>query len=405
MPTFFKHNCMSEILSLQGLIIDKVEKANSVFLIHVHVLRKNIKCPCCNSTKGITKHGIGKTRKVRHGLSVENIPMYLEFKSKRYKCKKCNKTFTISLPESILKPRKRFTNLCINQIMKTLKISNFNITKKETGSSYYLMNKGLDEFYEKNRIIGLPKCSNLTIGIDGHSRAGHTMATTITLIRPTRKPLGILPRGSSSEIVNFFRDNITEEERLRVDEISMDMTNDNLGIFKFMLPNAKIVIDKFHVIKHLNNMLSKEHKFEFNMKNVLNHKNIERKGIGTRLPNLIYMHEIEWSYRGRKKMDEIFLLYPNLKYLYDVKEKIREIYNKNISSKEEWLEELNKLPKEYSRTLIKRLDEILNYYTNKTTNAYTEGLHTKIKMYKRLSYGIRNPETYVKKMFLSVIST
>lgn len=405
MPTFFKHNCMSEILSLQGLIIDKVEKENNFFLIRVHVLRKNIKCPCCNSIKGITKHDGGKTRKVRHGLSVENIPMYLEFKSKRYKCKKCNKTFTLSLPESILKTRKRFTNLCINQIMKTLKISNFNITKTETGSSYYLMNKGLDEFYEKNKIIGLPKHSNLTIGIDGHSRAGHAMATTITLIRPERKPLGILPRGSSSEIVKFFRDNFTEEERLRVDEISMDMTNDNLGILKFMLPNAKIVIDKFHVIKHLNNMLLKEHKFEFNMKNILNHKKIERKGIGTRLPNLIYMHENEWSCKGRKKMDEIFLLYPNLKYLYDVKENIRGIYNKNISSKEEWMEELNKLPKEYSKTLIKRLDEILNYYTNKTTNAYTEGLHTKIKMYKRLSYGIRNPETYVKKMFLSVIST
>jgi len=40
---------------------------------------------------------------------------------------------------------------------------------------------------------------------------------------------------------------------------------------------------------------------------------------------------------------------------------------------------------------------ILNYFDNKTTNAYTEGFNTKIKIQERLSFGLRNIEVYTKK--------
>lgn len=404
MSAFFKHNCMSEILSLQGVIINKINKDSNEFLIKVHTLRKKNTCPHCLSGN-VVKNGKGKTRKVRHGLSVEKLPMYLEFKSKRFKCKNCKKTFTISLPKNILKPRKRYSNLCIKQAMSVLKISNFNTAKNETGLSYYLLYKGLNEFYEKNKIIEIPKDCKLTIGIDGHGRLKRQMATTITLIRPIKKPLGLLPHESSSELTQFFTTHLTEEERLRVDEISMDMTNHNLGLLKLIFPNSKFVIDKFHLVKHLNDMLTEEYRIEMSVKSILRGHVFRRIGIGTRLPRAIFQHEYEWKTKQKERMNEIFINFPKLKYLYEIKEKIREIYNKNHSSKEEWLNLLNELPIEYSKTLIKRIDDILNYYTNKTTNAYTEGLHTKIKLFKRLSYGIRNPETYVKKMFLSVTST
>jgi len=40
---------------------------------------------------------------------------------------------------------------------------------------------------------------------------------------------------------------------------------------------------------------------------------------------------------------------------------------------------------------------------HRTTNAYTEGVHTKIKLLKRASYGLRNIEVYVKKMLLGFL--
>ena len=48
---------------------------------------------------------------------------------------------------------------------------------------------------------------------------------------------------------------------------------------------------------------------------------------------------------------------------------------------------------------------ILNYFHHQTTNAYTEGVHTKMKLIKRLSHGYKNVEVYIKKVLLSFIPT
>ncbi len=41
-------------------------------------------------------------------------------------------------------------------------------------------------------------------------------------------------------------------------------------------------------------------------------------------------------------------------------------------------------------------------FDNRTTNAYTEGIHTKIKMIKRVSFEFRNVPVYIRKVLLSL---
>lgn len=57
----------------------------------------------------------------------------------------------------------------------------------------------------------------------------------------------------------------------------------------------------------------------------------------------------------------------------------------------------------FKKTLTEKLEEILNYFDNKTTSGFTEGVHTKIKLLKRLSYGLRNPQSYVEKLELGFV--
>ena len=64
------------------------------------------------------------------------------------------------------------------------------------------------------------------------------------------------------------------------------------------------------------------------------------------------------------------------------------------------LKNLDGVPK---KTLTTHLGHILNYFNNKTTNGFTEGIHTKFKLIKRYSYGIKNPEVYVKKLILGFV--
>lgn len=46
---------------------------------------------------------------------------------------------------------------------------------------------------------------------------------------------------------------------------------------------------------------------------------------------------------------------------------------------------------------------ILNFFDNRTTNAFAEGIHTKIKMIKRVSFGFRNVDIYIRKMLLCIL--
>ena len=57
----------------------------------------------------------------------------------------------------------------------------------------------------------------------------------------------------------------------------------------------------------------------------------------------------------------------------------------------------------WARTLRRWRREILGYFTLPVTNAFTEGCHTKIKLLKRMSYGFRNVQVYLRKMLLGFL--
>ena len=46
-------------------------------------------------------------------------------------------------------------------------------------------------------------------------------------------------------------------------------------------------------------------------------------------------------------------------------------------------------------------NEILNFFETHITNAYTEGVNTKLKLIKRTGFGFKNKEVYIKKALLA----
>lgn len=68
---------------------------------------------------------------------------------------------------------------------------------------------------------------------------------------------------------------------------------------------------------------------------------------------------------------------------------------------------INNLPKLASKSrsaLTNHFHQILNYFDDRATNGFTEGIHTKFKLTKRISYGIKNLNVYVKNLFLPLTS-
>lgn len=403
----FTHNSMSSLLNLQGVIIYKVNEDEEKFNIKIGQPRKPSKCIHCSS-KSFIKNGKGRIRKIRHGISIGGKAIFLDWSSKRFKCKNCKKTWTTKPPDYLVEGLKRSTRHCRNQALRTLQTSSFGNTSKQTGLSYGVLRETLHEFMKFKPLIDIPDRSELTIGIDEHSRAKQKLATTVTLINPEKKLLGLIPHATSNQLIKWVKTNMSHEQRMRVTELSMDMTKSLRKQLKMLFPRANFVMDHFHVIAYLNNLIRDEYQFTAKHGN-LSMKDrdklpVRSKGFG--IVRKLYQGGNHWNDRDKEKIKAVFSVMPRVAELWYAKEEVRAIYRESLDkneARERWQYVLSLMPPVAKNTLDSHLEEILNYFDKKTTNAFTEGCHTKVKLLKRISFGLRNPQVYVEKLELGFV--
>jgi transposase len=118
------------------------------------------------------------------------------------------------------------------------------------------------------------------------------------------------------------------------------------------------------------------------------------------------------SPKQQGQLEALLRCFPTLAEHYWLKERLRVLYRSHTRAEAEDLLANTLLVMEasddaavllWARTLRSWRREILAYFTHPITNGYTEGCHTKIKLLKRLSYGFRNVQVYIRKMLLGFL--
>ncbi len=402
----FTHNDMSSILNLQGVIIYKVKEYDLEFVIKIGQPRRPSECKFCNYKKP-NKHGKGEKRTVQHGTAPNGKRIILHWQGQRYKCTNCNKTWITKMPKHLVKGKQRFSEYCKKRALQTLQTNSFNNTTKQTGLSYQKLKTELHTFMKNKPLISIPD-GKLIIGIDEHARAKHKLATTIALLKPEKKLLGLLPNATSKELIKWVKDNMNYKQRLNVEEIGMDMTKSLKKQLKILFPRAKFVMDHFHVIAYLNRLIAQEYRFTIKYGNLTKEQKDKlpprTKSLG--IVRLLYQGGNYWKESDFDKVKSVFEVMPKVAELWYAKEEVRAIYKESLckqEARERWHFVLTLLPDLAKNTLTEKLEEILNYFDNRTTTGFVEGVHTKVKLLKRLSYGLRNSQVYVEKLELGFV--
>ena len=159
-------------------------------------------------------------------------------------------------------------------------------------------------------------------------------------------------------------------------------------------PNAKIIADRFHVIRLVN------HHF---LKMWQQHDPVGRKNRG--LLSLMRRHQWNLKFEQKINLNEYLDQYPVLKAMYEAKQKLNSILlTKNIRAKgaRELIPKLmdlidqfaNSPVKALAQTLQSWLEPIVRMWRFSKSNGITEGFHTKMEMMSRRAYGFRNFENY-----------
>lgn len=176
------------------------------------------------------------------------------------------------------------------------------------------------------------------------------------------------------------------EVREKVEEVSVDMWGGFPKVIEQVFPNAKLVIDRFHVMKAVNKDLNKL-----------------RRGIGITdrgSKYLLLSNRINIEQDQIEKLEIVLKKSECLRIAYEMKEEFREIYETNMTVTvaqtdfKNWLNYAKIFFQESASTIVNHFEGICNYFLNRTTSGVMEGINNRIKLIMRQGYGFSNFDNF-----------
>jgi transposase len=246
------------------------------------------------------------------------------------------------------------------------------------------------------------------IGIDEISiRKGHTYAIVVADLDQQR-PIWLGGQGRSEEDMKLFFDTLGPERCKTIGLAVMDMWKPYRKVTTQQAPGARIVFDKFHVLRHLSNALDEVRRSEYKR---VNEK--ERRFIKGQRYTLL-SHKANLDIEGRRALRMLLKANKRLHKAYLLKESFGQLwdYNNPVWARkffENWKSQLRwqrLKPFEKFAALIERhWAGIISYChpENKVSLGFMEGLNNKIRVIQRRAYGIKDQEYLMLKVITSFI--
>jgi len=229
----------------------------------------------------------------------------------------------------------------------------------------------------------------------------------------------------SQKIINVLN-KLPIELRNQVKEVTLDMAKNMESAIKMSFPKAKIVTDRFHVVKlvidalqHIrikyrwieidkeNQQIGLAKKQGIKYKQILFENGDSAKQLLARSRHFLAKNQNKWTENQKERAMILFREYPELKRAYNHVMQFRNIYENKLKSKAEiefkqWIAETNKLEiKEFNSTaksISYHLDNILNFFDNRNTNANAESFNSKIKLFRANLRGVTDTSFFLYRL-------
>jgi transposase len=216
-------------------------------------------------------------------------------------------------------------------------------------------------------------------------RKGHQDFVTVVSDIDRGRLLEVIDSHQQSDIIEALKQ-LPAEVRAQVEEVSVDMWGGFPKVIKTVFPNAKIVFDRFHVMKGVNTEL-----------------NQIRLEMGMTLRGSKYIllkNGEDLSDKQKEKLAKILTHSQRLRLAYELKEEFRDIFETEQSVSEgkqqllAWLKKAQTVYCDVLTTIQNHLEGICNYFLNRTTSGVMEGINNRIKLIKRQAYGFLNFDNF-----------
>jgi transposase len=198
--------------------------------------------------------------------------------------------------------------------------------------------------------------------------------------------------------------------KAKIEAVAMDMSPAYREAVSTHLPKAKIVFDRFHVMKLFNEKLSDLRRALYREATDVMQKKVLK---GTRWLLLKGSEDLDEERDEKKKLKEALALNQSLATAYYLKEELRQFWEQPgrrfaTVFLDGWIKRAEasgiKVLQEMAKTLASHRSGLLAYYDAMITSGPMEGTNNKIKTMKRQAYGFRD-KAFFKLKILAIHET
>ena len=374
------NNFTTKLLGLEDVIVNKVTEDAASVLIDIELPRRVHKCPRCGlETDRVHDY---RTQRIKD-ISAFGKRTYLLLRKRRYACS-CGKRF---YEDNHFLPRyHRMTQRLIADIIDSFsKVNPASQIADEHDVSSHTAFRLFDHVSYKNK--SLP----YVLSIDEFKgNAGGEKYQTIVTDAKNKKLFDILPNRFESDLISYFK---SFNNRDNVHFFVIDMNKHFKDVAKACFPNAKIIADKYHVIRQVTLAV------ENVRKNEQKKLSEDFKKYFKRSKHLLFKPHKKLTDDDMDRLAIMFNISPRLAQAYYLKNKFLKFIHTGSSVEgrkllSHWLllAQVDDLPEFESciTAFTNWSQEILNSLDYPWTNGFTEGCNNKIKVLKRVCFGVTN---------------
>jgi transposase len=392
----FKEFTVTRLLDLPEFVAMgcEIEQRGAQEIVHLYCLHRQAVAICPRCRQVSTKVHDEKERCVRD-LDIWGKCTFLHFSRRRFDCDQCQCPFTEMLMS--IDRQRRHTRRFEQSIFRACLHSDC----KAVVQAHWLHQTTAKEIFKrwaKRNVSSNGPVRVRVLGIDEIAlKKRHKQYALVLSDLQRRCVLAVLPERNKEYLEAWF-DQLSTTERKAIQVVSIDMWHPYRQAIQAKLPQAKLVADRFHVMKQLNDRLTQMRRTIQRQADEATQQVLK----GSRW--ILVKNRDELTATEEAHLQELLLACPELRTLYLLKEEFRTICDKigNRPQAERFLRAwLWKAERTGDRFLLKFVQtlrnwwhEFLNYFDDRVTNGFVEGINRAIRVIINRAYGYRNFENF-----------
>ncbi|SUN60859.1 transposase IS204/IS1001/IS1096/IS1165 family protein [Streptococcus hyointestinalis] len=363
------------------LITDEFDRGTHLEL-HGHLDYTAPKCPSCKGQ--MAKYDFQKASKIPY-LETAGYPLLIRLRKRRFKCKECGK-MAVAVNQKIA--QLLIENQAMTHIAHRLSISTSSVIRK------------LNEFKFETDWNTLPE----VMSWDEYAFKKGKMSF-IAQDFNSLKVITILDGRTQATIRNHFL-RYPRKVRNQVKVITMDMFSSYYKLARQLFPNAKIVLDLFHIVQHLSRAMNR---LRIQIMNQFDRTSQEYRALkrywklikqdSRKLSDKRFYRPMFRMHLTNKEILEKLLSYSDeLRKHYELYQLLLFHFQEKNSDHffdliEQEIATVNPIFQTVFKTFLKDKDKVLNAMELPYSNAKLEATNNLIKVIKRNAFGFRKMKT------------